>query len=493
MFRSIYSRMTLGLNGFRATAFCASLILVMIAAVPPVFEGRAHARSADTADEESIAVKERRYEPPRLEKAIDPDLYILGPYDQLLINIVGPEPRSFSPLVLPEGNIFIPGVGAVEADGLTLNEFRGRLIRKLGDYYHDIEVFCFLQAPRVFKVFVTGEVANPGAVEVSAVDRVSDAIEFAGGTIGAASTRRIRLNRDGELVRVDLLEFHHKGILEYNPVLRSGDRIHVPVIGWSATIHGQVMKPGKYEIIEGETVEDLLEIAGGFSAEAVTDSVLVGRVRNNDIISNMVVHRDMYGLKIQDLDEVNVFGAFEGSNRVFVFGAVTKSGRFFIAPDEGLSELIVRTGRFATYADLENAFIEREGGEPIRVNLKNYLPPGPEIDFPLEDGDVLNVPSLYQKVTVGGEVNVPGEFPFQSNWTVAKYVGLAGGPTSEGSVNRVLIYSPDGDVMKADGGYIPKRGDTIIVKKGKARLAAEFFNGLIRLGTLVVTLIVVSR
>jgi len=153
----------------------------------------------------------------------------------------------------------------------------------------------------------------------------------------------------------------------------------------------------------------------------------------------------------------------------------------------------VRTGRFATYADLENAFIEREGGEPIRVNLKNYLPPGPEIDFPLEDGDVLNVPSLYQKVTVGGEVNVPGEFPFQSNWTVAKYVGLAGGPTSEGSVNRVLIYSPDGDVMKADGGYIPKRGDTIIVKKGKARLAAEFFNGLIRLGTLVVTLIVVSR
>ena len=113
---------------------------------------------------------------PILEKAVDPDEYVLGPNDQLLINIMGPESRTFTPTILPEGDVFIPGIGAIHADGLSLSEFRRKLSKKVSRYYKNIELYCHLLTPRVFRVFVIGEVGNPGFVEVSAVERVSDAL-----------------------------------------------------------------------------------------------------------------------------------------------------------------------------------------------------------------------------------------------------------------------------------------------------------------------------
>jgi len=430
---------------------------------------------------------------PMLEKAVDPDLYVLGPYDRLLINLMGPEPRTYHLPVLPEGYVFLPGVGAIHADGLTLSEFRRRLSKKVYEYFRNIELYCYLEVPRVFRVFVTGEVELPGAVEVSAVERVSDAIERAGGITDRGSTRLVTLERVAEVLRVDLLRFRLEGDIELNPFLQSGDRIHVPPRGWDVKIPDRVKRPGHYEIIPGETIGDLIDLAGGLTKEALEDSILLNRVDESGNVSTFYVPFDRLDHKLQDLDEVNLFDAVTERRRVYVYGAVKGTGRYYLAPDEGLAELLIRVGTFEELADLDAAYIEKKNGELITVNVRDYTVPGQGKNLPLMDGDVLFIPWIQNTVTVGGLVQQPGKFTYMNDWPVIKYIGLAGGPTEEGSVNRIEIYSLDGSSRKAGKDSLPKRGDVIIVKKSKAKLFGEFFSGLIRLGTVVISIIVLTK
>lgn len=430
--------------------------------------------------------------PPRLEKPVDPDSYVLGPYDEMEISVIGADYRSFRVFVLPEGNIFIPGIGSIEADGRTLSEFRLYLAERMGEYFHDVEINCFLVTPRVFKVFVTGEVEFPGAVEVSAVDRVSDAIEKAGDIKSLGSNRRVEVKRDGDVIKVDLLKVILKGEIGKNVFLSNGDAVHVPPATDHVILQGDIRRGGSFEILPGETVSDLIDLAGGFRGEAVTDSVLLSRVVSGDTVETFAIEPDQFNMELRDLDVINVLNRFNTSKRVYVFGAVETEGRFFITEGDKLSNLIARIGGFDPDADLRAASIERDDKSLIRVDMTKYLSGDVTVDVPLRDGDKLYVPRLHRIVAVGGEVKTPGSFDYQGDLTVAHYVGLAGGPTEEGDINRVVIYSPDGSMHKADKDTRPNRGDVIIVKKSMTRLVAEFFSGVIKLGTVVVTIIVLT-
>ena len=266
--------------------------VVMIAAVCAAVTISAGLASAQTSDNELVDEAKRielerkesgygqvveqqrsRYDIPKLEQVIDPDQYILGPYDRLLVNVIGTESRTFAMVVLPEGDVFIPSVGGVKAGGLTLTEFRKRLDEEVNRFFKNVKIFCYLQEPRVFRVFVTGEVGRPGAVNISAVQRVSDAVEMAGSIISEGSNRRVILYRGTDTLDVDILRYVLKGDFSSNPFLSNGDRIHVPIAQRHAAIRGAVHKPLNYEILPHETVDDLIDLAGGFRAEAVRDMV----------------------------------------------------------------------------------------------------------------------------------------------------------------------------------------------------------------------------
>jgi len=106
---------------------------------------------------------------------------------------------------------------------------------------------------------------------------------------------------------------------------------------------------------------------------------------------------------------------------------------------------------------------------------------------------LLTIPRIPSTITVGGEVTKPGEFNFNGDLTVAQYVGLAGGPTGDGSMNSVVIYSPDGKSRGAHRDVHPSRGDVIIVKRSHYRILGDLLGGVIRLGTVVISIIVLTR
>jgi polysaccharide export outer membrane protein len=281
--------------------------------------------------------------------------------------------------------------------------------------------------------------------------------------------------------------------LQNNPFLRSGDRIHVPPAGWHARISGRVHLPGTYEIIEGETIDDLIALAGGFAEEAVEDSVLLKRVGDGGVVTTGNVTRDRFGEPLRDGDEVGIYDDLKGRRYVMVDGAVNRTGRFELGRGEKLSSLIVRAGGFRETADLSAAYIEKPGGAVVKIDLQQYLSPEPSKDLVLENGDGLTIPFISSKVSVGGEVNEPGEFPYSSDLTVVQYIGLAGGPTKDGSVDRVVVYSADGRTRDAGREAHLNRGDVIVVKRSTYKLLADFFRGTIQLGTFVVSIIILSN
>jgi len=246
-------------------------------------------------------------------------------------------------------------------------------------------------------------------------------------------------------------------------------------------------------MLPGETINDIIQLAGGMNGKAVKDSVLLSRVVSGDTVTTFSVLADEFDKKLMDLDVINILDRFNTADRVFVFGAVQKTGRFYITEGEKLSNLLARVGSFNNSADLSSASMERRNKEHLKIDLTNYMSHGFGQDIRLKDGDKLYIPSVQAIVAVGGEVNLPGSFKYQGDLTVAHYVGLAGGPTEKGNIDRVVIYSTDGLARKAAKDARPNRGDVIIVKKSGARLMAEFFNGVIRLGTVVISVIVLTR
>lgn len=428
-----------------------------------------------------------------LEKAIDPSVYVLGPYDQIQISIFGTESKSFELIVLPEGNVFLPGIGSVKADGLTMEEFRGRVSEVLDEYFHDIQIHCHLLVPRTFKVFVTGEVEEPGAVSVTAVDRVSDAVNKAGRITDDGSRRRVQVQRGDSVLTVDLYRVIVTGDMEENVFLSNGDAIHVPPAERKVTVSGPVRRQGILESIEGESISDIIELAGGMKGEAVEDSILLSRAGHGEKFSTFNVTRENYDMEVMDMDVINVHDRFSSSDRVFVFGAVNNPGRFYISSNEKLSDLIARVGGFQNEADLRAASIERRNKEYIRLDLTEYINRNAEVDITMRDGDKLYVPRVQQVVAVGGEVQAPGSFEYQGYLTVAHYIGLAGGPTENGSMSRIKIYSPDGSVMDADRETYPTRGDVIIVQKSRTRVIGDFFGGVLNMAAIVVSILVLTK
>jgi len=430
---------------------------------------------------------------PRLEKAVDPSRYVLGPYDRLLVEIVGPETRSFELIVLPEGDVLVPRVGALRADGLTISQFRDSLIEVLEEHFRNVEIFCYLLQPRTFRVFVTGEVADPGAVDVTAVQRVSDAVDFAGSILSQGSNRNTLLIRDGDTTHVDILRYTLEGDFSTNPYLSNGDRIHVPVAGPHAIVLGSVVKSQVYEILEGETIADLIDLAGGFTAEAVTDTVLVTRIGRGGTVRTLKVPSSEYDMDLQDRDEIHVMDGMTGAARVYVFGATPQTGHYYITEGDGLRSLLGRISVFDPDADLSAASLETSEGEIMKIDLRDYITNDSDKDIALDSGDILHVPSVTQVVSVGGEVQMPSRIEYVSGWTVAQYVGASGGPTREGSMDRILIISEDGRSRNVGRKAVPESGDVIIVRRSRSSIFGEWFGGLIGVGTLIISIVALTQ
>lgn len=439
--------------------------------------------------------------PGSLEGPIDPETYVLGPSDELLLVLRGPETKLHFMIVLPEGNVIVPNVGAVRASGLTLNDFRARLSESLRPFYRNIAIECQLSRPRRFVVFVLGEVRSPRAVELFAPFRLSYAVSAAGGIAKAGSRRQIEIREGDEVIRkVDLFAFLQLGRFEENPILREGQSVYVPARQRRVNVVGEVRMPGPYELIEGETAEDLIAYCGGLTAIGDPERIVLERTDAGypqPLKTFSMAEAGAIELHDTDVIIVRDVTSFNGLTDVEVFGGGGRTGPVRIATTEPLRDFLGRLWRFDSKFNTGAAVMERkvEGEKPtyIPFSVRDILDGDPVGDTLVHPGDVIAFPRRDELVFVTGEVRTPGEVPFQSGYRTYRYIALAGGPTSAGSFDRLSIISLEGEERKADRESAVYRGETIVVKRRKSKLFGSVFVALTSLTGVLLSVVAITQ
>jgi protein involved in polysaccharide export with SLBB domain len=308
-----------------------------------------------------------------------PEDYHLGRGDRIRVRYWTPlvPDVTHEVVVNAAGVLPIPEIGDVPATGLTLPEFRERLLARVREQFKNPSVAADLIETRTISVFVAGAARRPGRYTVNALTGLFNVIYAAGGPTEEGSLRRVTLRRQNQaLVSMDVYKFLLDGITDTDLVLQDGDTIVFPVAGPRVTIRGQVARPAIYEILDGTTIADIAALAGGLRPSAYSRVLRLQRIEqgrrmertlNAEAVLSNPRHPD--NLVLRAGDEIDVENVTDQvSQRVTIRGHVAFPGTYSTLRTPTvkslLTEAIVRSGAHWERADLMRGLAD---GTPVIV------------------------------------------------------------------------------------------------------------------------------
>jgi polysaccharide export outer membrane protein len=221
--------------------------------------------------------------------------YVIGPQDVLTIQVFDQADLGGKYTVETDGTFSFPLIGRVKAGGLTLRSFEGELKKKLADgYFRNPQVTVAVEQYRSQRIFVMGEVRNPGPVPLTGGMTLIEALARAGSTLpsssgelaivrgqdGGKSPATAGSDTTGEILRASIRDLE-AGSLQQNIELHDGDTIFVPRAE-SAYVFGQVKTPGAYSIQKDTTVLQALSLAGGVTENGAMNRIKIVRIVNGN-------------------------------------------------------------------------------------------------------------------------------------------------------------------------------------------------------------------
>ena len=292
-----------------------------------------------------------------------PASYVVGPGDQVAIDVYGASQTSKTYEVSPEGTIIIEGFGPIEIGGLTVAQANQKIKDQLGQRYRQSSIRMTVGQTRTITVNVMGEVSAPGTYTLSAFASVFHALYMAGGVNGLGTLRNIKVYRGGrQLSVVDVYDYILNGRLSGNVRLADGDVIVVGPYDCIVDITGNVKRPMAYEMKKNESVATLLKYAGGFAPKAFKKAVRLSRIGGEHLSGHSVSEFEMADFRLQDGDSVivdSIDGRYE--NTVSVSGAVFHAGMYDLGDCSTVRALIENAGGLT-----EEAFVARAVLHPRR-------------------------------------------------------------------------------------------------------------------------------
>ena len=277
------------------------------------------------------------------------------------------------------------------------------------------------------------------------------------------------------------------------------------------SIDGAIKIPGEYPLMENSTYFDLIDLAGGYTDDALVDKAELRRLRlnNNEFITTQLIDIDLkikpsnrdtlIDLASRDNIKIRSIKDWDIRDKVTVKGEVSYPGDYLISPNETLSSVISRAGGFTNESFIDGALFTRESikkkereqlnflAETIRrdqasrsmtkesedfsissqeieesiaallsseiigrliVDLPRIMSGDSSADIVLQDGDIIEIPKYTNAVTVVGEVRRAGSFVRQESFSVDDYIELAAGMTSRGNKKEIYIIRANGSVDK---------------------------------------------
>jgi polysaccharide export outer membrane protein len=415
-----------------------------------------------------------------------PDTYRLGVGDQLTVQLFGTENQKFNLQVGRSGDINFPKLGAITVLGLTFEDARDLIKSRVSQQLIGVEASISLGRLRAINIFMAGEISVPGAYSVSALTTVTNALFQAGGITDIGSLRNIQVLRGGvEISRFDAYDLLMRGDATNDTRLQSGDVVFVPTYEGMVLVEGELKRPMMYEVLDGETLANVIQMAGGFTSKAFP------------ALSTLTINADSLGLS--NAVSVNLLSDEDNSIRVFggetlrvppksdlvaetvrLTGAVTRPGLYGWDKKLRISSLLADVKRdLSRNADSNVAYVIRLKPnfidiEVIQFSLNEALGnPGGEADLLLNEFDeVLILATPYdsedltvenssrevllepvmrklrnqaaigaplEMVSISGAVRSPGSYPLAVNATIEDLITAAGGMTDAAFTEKLEL------------------------------------------------------
>lgn len=379
-----------------------------------------------------------------------PQNYVLGPGDQLVVDIYGATQESMKLTISPDGDIVVPDFGPIQVSGLTVASAQSRIRSRLGEYYASASIKTTLGQTRTILVNVMGEVKAPGTYTLSAFATVFHALYMAGGINDLGTLRNIKVYRQGKLISVvDVYEFILNGRLAGNVRLADNDVIQVGAYDCIVDVEGRVKRPMSYEMRSDESIATLLSYSGGFTGDAYKGSVRLLR-KNGKMKSVFNIEEfDMTSFKVEDGDILQVDSLYDRyENMVEIKGAVFRPGMYQLGGKvNSVRSLIEKADGLTEVAMTSRAVLRRlkpnRTQEVISIDIEGILK-GTVADIALQNEDILFIPTLAEHqnlrtLTIDGEVIFPGTYEYADNMTIEDLILQAGGLTDAASTAKVDI------------------------------------------------------
>jgi len=376
-------------------------------------------------------------------KLATPMNYILGPEDQLSIAVYGVQEFSEDLVVSPEGFISIPNVGQVKVAGLTIEAATQKIKTVMGNSVYSYlktggaKLSVTLSKIRTIRVTIIGS-NRPGDFNISSLATVFNALYLGGGPTPFGSFREIELVRNSKVERkIDLYKLLTQGDQSDNIGLKDGDIIRIPAYKTRVELQGQIKRPGIFEVLPGETFSTVLNFASGFTDTAYRSTVKVfQRSETERMLHDLpAAEYDKYQPRTGDLFVANkILNRFQ--NRVTITGAVSRPDVYELSPGLHVADLIRRADGLK-----EDAYITR--GQIIRLqddlsrsivgfDIKKSLAGDPTENILLQREDEVLISSVNDlrdsfKVSIQGEIRMPGDYDYVAKLTLKDLILQAGG------------------------------------------------------------------
>ncbi len=437
--------------------------------------------------------------------------YIVKPGDEILVTVWGSVDADLRLVVDRSGRISIPRVGPVLVAGVRYADLPAAISQRMAQVFRNFQLSVSLGQLRGLRVYVTGFVAKPGSYGVNSLATVLQALLKAGGPSAAGSFRNIDIRRGNQRVAgFDLYEFLLGGDRSADRMLQADDVIHVGPVGTQVALIGSVNRPAVFELKPGETVGDLLRMAGGFSAVADRSRLAVERL--DDRATVRIVQLALPSSSTAALSNGDVLRAFSAvdsslpiqrqNKRVRVEGEVLRPGEYVLPPESSIADALAAAGGLTASAypfgtefsresvratqqqnydralrDLEtdlarNVSTQRtssadeaaaasardSGNTRLVAALRAQRPSGRIVlqllatsrelpSLALEDGDRLLVPPRPTTVGVFGSVFNGGSYLYSDGRAVEDFLNLAGGPTRGADAGSTFVIRANGSVV----------------------------------------------
>ncbi len=363
-------------------------------------------------------------------KIATPVNYIVGPEDELVIDINGYSEEHYNLIVSPDGYVKINRIGNVYVAGLTIEQAKTKIINRLSQIFIGLKQGTANSGPnslsasvtlgniRTIGVTVQGEVMFPGTYSVPSLARIMNVLYLAGGPTENGTFREIQLIRNKKLVgKVDLYDFLTTGIQRNDMILQDQDIIKVGVYKSRIEVKGKIKRPALFEVLANENLDYVLSnFAGGFTEDAYKELVKVTRYTNRErklIDINSEIFNSFYP-QPGDLIQIESIDKERFENKITVIGEVFRPGDFALEGNESVLKVINRAGGIKEDAFLDRILIERINDDLSRTNLSVKLKDilrdkSKDVILKREDKiSIFSILDLREKytVTIHGEINV---------------------------------------------------------------------------------------